>query len=111
MCTDERARPPDRRPRRPLPHRGRAWCGRDGHRVPRPGPEARPEGRVEGPAPRAGSRARLRRFLGEIRLTAKLDHPHILTLIASGEDAGFLWYGGGEPPGRLPLGPAHVSTT
>jgi tRNA A-37 threonylcarbamoyl transferase component Bud32 len=32
------------------------------------------------------------RFLGEIRLTAKLDHPHILTLIASGEDAGFLWY-------------------
>jgi serine/threonine-protein kinase len=32
------------------------------------------------------------RFLGEIRLTAKLDHPHILTLIASGEDEGFLWY-------------------
>ncbi len=32
------------------------------------------------------------RFLTEIRLTAKLDHPHILTLIDSGESAGFLWY-------------------
>jgi serine/threonine-protein kinase len=32
------------------------------------------------------------RFLGEIRLTAKLDHPHILTLIDSGESDGFLWY-------------------
>ncbi len=32
------------------------------------------------------------RFLTEIRLTAKLDHPHILTLIDSGESHGFLWY-------------------
>ena len=32
------------------------------------------------------------RFLNEIRLTAKLDHPHILTLIDSGETDGFLWY-------------------
>jgi serine/threonine protein kinase/cytochrome c-type biogenesis protein CcmH/NrfG len=32
------------------------------------------------------------RFLAEIHLTAKLDHPHILTLIDSGESAGFLWY-------------------
>ena len=32
------------------------------------------------------------RFLAEIRLTAKLDHPHILTLIDSGESDGFLWY-------------------
>ena len=32
------------------------------------------------------------RFLTEIRLTAKLDHPHILTLIDSGESDGFLWY-------------------
>jgi CheY-like chemotaxis protein len=32
------------------------------------------------------------RFLTEIRLTAKLDHPHILTLIDSGESSGFLWY-------------------
>ena len=32
------------------------------------------------------------RFLAEIRLTAKLDHPHILTLLDSGESDGFLWY-------------------
>ena len=32
------------------------------------------------------------RFLTEIRLTAKLDHPHILTLIDSGQSEGFLWY-------------------
>jgi serine/threonine-protein kinase len=32
------------------------------------------------------------RFLAEIRLTAQLDHPHILTLIDSGESNGFLWY-------------------
>ena len=32
------------------------------------------------------------RFLAEIQLTAKLDHPHILTLLDSGEAGGFLWY-------------------
>jgi serine/threonine protein kinase len=32
------------------------------------------------------------RFLAEIRLTARLDHPHILSLIDSGESDGFLWY-------------------
>ncbi len=32
------------------------------------------------------------RFLQEIRISAKLDHPHILTLIDSGESDGFLWY-------------------
>ncbi len=32
------------------------------------------------------------RFLREIRITARLDHPHILTLIDSGESDGFLWY-------------------
>jgi serine/threonine-protein kinase len=32
------------------------------------------------------------RFLKEIRLTAKLDHPHILTLIDSGLVDGLLWY-------------------
>jgi eukaryotic-like serine/threonine-protein kinase len=32
------------------------------------------------------------RFLAEIRLTAQLDHPHILTLIDSGESNGFLRY-------------------
>ena len=32
------------------------------------------------------------RFLAEIRLSAGLDHPHILTLIDSGESDDFLWY-------------------
>src|SRR6266704_2863096 len=32
------------------------------------------------------------RFLEEIRISAKLDHPHILTLIDSGEAGGFLYY-------------------
>ena len=32
------------------------------------------------------------RFLREIRLTAQLQHPHILSLIDSGEAAGFLYY-------------------
>jgi serine/threonine protein kinase len=32
------------------------------------------------------------RFLNEIRITARLDHPHILTLIDSGEADGLLYY-------------------
>ena len=32
------------------------------------------------------------RFLNEVRITARLDHPHILHLIDSGECGGFLWY-------------------
>ena len=32
------------------------------------------------------------RFLKEIRLTAGLQHPHILPLHDSGEAAGLLWY-------------------
>ena len=32
------------------------------------------------------------RFLSEIRITARLDHPHILTLIDSGDADGFLFY-------------------
>src|SRR5256712_976945 len=32
------------------------------------------------------------RFLQEIRISARLDHPHILTLIDSGESEGFVWY-------------------
>ncbi len=32
------------------------------------------------------------RFLAEIKITARLDHPHILTLIDSGASDGFLWY-------------------
>ena len=32
------------------------------------------------------------RFLREIRVAAKLSHPHILTVHDSGDDAGMLWY-------------------
>ena len=32
------------------------------------------------------------RFQREIRLTARLDHPHILTVLDSGTAAGQLWY-------------------
>src|SRR3989449_8919250 len=32
------------------------------------------------------------RFLQEIRISARLDPPHILTLIDSGETEGFVWY-------------------
>jgi len=32
------------------------------------------------------------RFLAEIKISARLDHPHILTLIDSGESNGFLYY-------------------
>ncbi|HET9275589.1 MAG TPA: serine/threonine-protein kinase, partial [Gemmatimonadales bacterium] len=32
------------------------------------------------------------RFLHEIRITAQLDHPHILTLLDSGRDHGIVWY-------------------
>ena len=32
------------------------------------------------------------RFLSEIRIAARLDHPHILTLIDSGASDGILWY-------------------
>ena len=32
------------------------------------------------------------RFLHEIHISAHLDHPHILTLIDSGESDGFVWY-------------------
>ena len=32
------------------------------------------------------------RFLREIRISAQLDHPHILTLIDSGRNDGVLWY-------------------
>jgi serine/threonine protein kinase len=32
------------------------------------------------------------RFLAEVRNTARLDHPHILTLLDSGETDGYLWY-------------------
>ena len=42
--------------------------------------------------PELASRLGSERFLNEIRIAAKLDHPHILTLIDSGDAGGVLYY-------------------
>jgi tetratricopeptide (TPR) repeat protein len=42
--------------------------------------------------PELGASVAPRRFLREIQLAARLDHPHILPVYDSGEDAGRLWY-------------------
>jgi serine/threonine-protein kinase len=42
--------------------------------------------------PELGALLGAERFLAEIRITARLDHPHILTLIDSGAAEGFLYY-------------------
>jgi serine/threonine-protein kinase len=42
--------------------------------------------------PELGAVLGVERFLAEIKITARLDHPHILTLIDSGAEAGFLYY-------------------
>jgi hypothetical protein len=42
--------------------------------------------------PELGAVLGTERFLAEIKITARLDHPHILTLIDSGAESGFLYY-------------------
>jgi len=42
--------------------------------------------------PELGAVLGTERFLSEIKITARLDHPHILTLIDSGAAGGFLYY-------------------
>lgn len=42
--------------------------------------------------PEIASHVGVVRFLNEVKITARLDHPHILTLIDSGEADEFLWY-------------------
>ena len=42
--------------------------------------------------PELGRSLGAERFLREIRLTAQLDHPHILPLLDSGDAGGFLYY-------------------
>ncbi|HEY7194615.1 MAG TPA: protein kinase [Gemmatimonadales bacterium] len=42
--------------------------------------------------PEIASHVGVVRFLNEVKVTAKLDHPHILTLIDSGQADDFLWY-------------------
>ena len=43
-------------------------------------------------SPELGAVLGVERFLAEIKITARLDHPHILTLIDSGAEGGFLYY-------------------
>jgi len=43
-------------------------------------------------SPEIASHLGVVRFLNEVKITAKLDHPHILTLIDSGQSDDFLWY-------------------
>ena len=74
-------RRPPAGPRRPLPPRARAGPGRHGHRLPRrttSSTTARSRSRSCGPSwpPRIGAE----RFLREIKITAQLQHPHILPL-------------------------------
>jgi serine/threonine protein kinase len=47
---------------------------------------------VKAPRPEVAAALGGERFLEEIRITARLDYPHILTLIDSGEADGFLYY-------------------
>src|SRR5689334_24331240 len=42
--------------------------------------------------PELGAVLGAERFLAEVRITARLDHPHILTLIDSGSAGGVLYY-------------------
>jgi serine/threonine-protein kinase len=42
--------------------------------------------------PEIASHLGVARFLNEVKVTARLDHPHILTLIDSGQSDDFLWY-------------------
>ena len=42
--------------------------------------------------PELGAVLGVERFLAEIKITARLDHPHILTLIDSGAEGGYLYY-------------------
>src|SRR5205823_784528 len=70
----------------------------DGHCVSRSRPETRPAGGAQGLAHRPGPLFASDRFLQEIQLAARLQHPHILPVFDSGEeDAGGpggrqLWY-------------------
>ena len=55
-------------------------------------PPPRPPGGAQGAAPELAATLGPERFLREIRLAARLQHPHILTVLDSGDAAGRLWF-------------------
>ena len=82
-------------PRRPLQLRSRfgrlspcARPRRDGHGVSGPGPQARPAGRPQGPAPELAQALGRRALPARDRDRRPLNHPHILPLYDSGERRG-----------------------
>ena len=86
------ARPAPIRSGRPLPRRARARRRRNGHRLSGRGPPARPPRGLKVLRPELAAVIGADRFLAEIKLTANLQHPHILPLFDSGEADGYLFY-------------------
>ena len=76
------------RPGRSLLARARARPRRHGHGLPCPRPQARRAVALKVLRPELGAVLGAERFLREIRLTATLQHPHILPLLDSGEADG-----------------------
>ena len=89
----DRASPPHRRPRRPLPPREGARCRAAW--PPCTWPQDLKHNRqvaVKVLRPELAAVIGAERFLSEITTTANLQHPHILPLFDSGEADGFLFY-------------------
>jgi serine/threonine-protein kinase len=63
-----------------------------GRRLPCPRRKLDREVALKVPRPELGAVLGAERVLTEIKISARLDQPHILTLIDSGESNGFLYY-------------------
>ena len=99
------------RPGRSLHHRARARPRWHGDGLPGPRPRTIATSRIKVLRPELTAILGAERFLQEIRLTARLAHPHILPLLDSGDAGGFLYYvapyvEGGACGSASPAGPA-----
>ena len=99
LCADPRCHPQRgpyarhvprarRDPHRPLPHRASAWPGRHGYVYLARDLKLDREVALKVLRPELGAVLGAERFLAEMKITARLDHPHILTLIDSGRRTG-----------------------
>ena len=104
-------RNPPPRSRRPLHDRARARPRGDGDGLSGAGPQAQPSSGDQSPAPEFAAVLGGERFLREIRLTANLQHPHILPLYDSGEAEGLLYYVMPFMAGETPSRPAAARTS